>query len=72
MTMFNPEIIKYAEPYEAEEGCLSQAGTHKTKRYRTIKVRYQNKQFQTRIQTYSGFTVQIIQHEIDHCNRILI
>ncbi len=72
MTMFNPEIVKCAEPYEAEEGCLSLAGTRKTKRYRTIKVRYQNERFQTRIQTYSGFTAQIIQHEIDHCNGILI
>ncbi len=71
-TMFNPEIIKCAEPYEAEEGCLSLEGTRKTKRYRTIKMRYQNEQFQTRIQTYSGFTAQIIQHEIDHCNGILI
>ena len=72
MTMFNPEIVKCADPYEAEEGCLSLSGLRKTKRYRTIKVRYQNEQFQTRIQTYSGFTAQIIQHEIDHCNEILI
>ena len=72
MTMFNPEIIKCAEPYEAEEGCLSLDGLRRTKRYRTIKVRYQNERFQTRIQSYSGWTAQIIQHEIDHCNGILI
>ena len=72
MTMFNPEIIKCAEPYEAEEGCLSLDGLRRTKRYRTIKVRYQNERFQTRVQTFTGFTAQIIQHEIDHCNGILI
>ena len=72
MTMFNPEIVKCAEPYEAEEGCLSLEGTRKTKRYRTIKVRYQNERFLVRLQTFTGFTAQIIQHEIDHCNGILI
>ncbi len=72
MTMFNPEIVKCAEPYEAEEGCLSLEGTRKTKRYRTIKVRYQNERMQVRVQTYTGFAAQIIQHEIDHCNGILI
>ena len=72
MTMFNPEIIKSSEPYEAEEGCLCLVGTRKTKRYRKIKVRYQNAEFQTRIKTFTGWTAQIIQHEIDHCNGILI
>ena len=72
MTMFNPEIVKFSEPYEAEEGCLSLAGTRKTRRYRSIKVRYQNEQFQTRLRSFTGFTAQIIQHEIDHCNGILI
>ena len=72
MTMFNPEIIKYADPYDAEEGCLSLPGVRKTKRYRTIKVRYQNERFQVRLQSFSGWTAQIIQHEIDHCNGILI
>ena len=72
MTMFNPEIVIFSEPFEAEEGCLSLPGTRKTKRYRRIKVRYQNEKFQTRLQTYTGFTAQIIQHEIDHCNGILI
>ena len=70
--MLNPEIIRQSEPYEAEEGCLSLSGMRKTKRFRSIKVRYQNEQFQTRIKTYTGWTAQIIQHEIDHCNGILI
>ena len=72
MAMLNPEIIKYSEPYEAEEGCLSLPGVRKTKRYRSIKVRYQNEQMQTRLKTFTGWTAQIIQHEIDHCNGILI
>ncbi len=72
MTMFNPEIIKCAEPYEAEEGCLSLTGLRKTTRYRTIKVRYQNERFQVRTRSYSGWTAQIIQHAIDHCNGVLI
>ncbi|MBQ0038185.1 MAG: peptide deformylase [Clostridiales bacterium] len=72
MTMFNPEIIKCAQPYEAEEGCLSLSGKRKTKRYRSIKVRYQNEQFQVRLKTFRDWPAQIIQHEIDHCNGILI
>ena len=72
VTMFNPEIVKCSGPYEAEEGCLSLDGTRKTKRYRTIKLRYQNERFQTRLRTFSGWTAQIIQHELDHCNGILI
>ena len=72
MTMFNPEIVRCAEPYEAEEGCLSLSGTRKAKRYRTIKVKYQNERFQLRFKTFSGWTAQIIQHEIDHCNGILV
>ena len=70
--MFNPEIIRHSDPYDAEEGCLSLSGTRKTKRYRSIKVQYQNEQFQTRLKTYTGWTAQIIQHEIDHCKGILI
>ena len=70
--MFNPEIIKSSGPYEAEEGCLSLSGTRKAKRFRSIKVRYLNEAFQTRLKTYTGWTAQIIQHEIDHCNGILI
>jgi len=70
--MFNPEIIRASEPYETEEGCLSLPGLRKTKRYRSIKVRYQNAAMQVRLKTYTGWTAQIIQHEIDHCNGILI
>ena len=70
--MFNPEIIKRSEPYTAEEGCLSLTGTRPAKRYRCIKVQYKNEQFQTRLKTYTGWTAQIIQHEIDHCNGVLI
>ena len=73
MTMRNPEIIKMAEPYDARESCLSLlGGPRPCKRYRSIKVRWQNEQFQTRIKTFTGWTAQIIQHEIDHCNGILI
>ena len=70
--MFNPEIVKRSGPYEAEEGCLSLFGRRKAKRFRSIKVQYQNRQFQTRFKTYTGWTAQIIQHEVDHCNGILI
>ena len=72
MVMFNPEILRCAGPYEAEEGCLSLPGTRKARRWRSIKVQYQNERFETRIKTYTGFTAQIIQHEIDHCNGVLI
>ena len=73
MVMFNPEILKMAEPYETEEGCLSLlGGMRKCKRYRTIKVQWQNEQFQTRIKTFTGWTAQIIQHDSDHCKGILI
>ena len=72
MAMLNPEMIKCSEPYETEEGCLALSGIRKTKRYRSIKVRYQNEQMQTRLKTFTGWTAQIIQHEIDHCSGILI
>ena len=72
MIMFNPEIVKFSGPYVAEEGCLSLSGTRKAKRYHSIKVRYQNDAFQVRLKTFTGWTAQIIQHEIDHCNGILI
>jgi peptide deformylase len=72
MVMFNPEIVKSSARYEAEEGCLSLTGTRKTKRWKSIKVQYQNEQFQTRFKTFTGWTAQIIQHEIDHCNGIII
>ena len=72
MCMFNPTILRRADAYEAEEGCLSLSGTRKAKRYRTIKVQWQNECFQTRIRTFHGWSAQIIQHEIDHCEGILI
>ena len=72
MTMFNPEIVKASDVYDAEEGCLSLTGTRKAKRYRSIKVRWQNEAMQVRLKTFTGWTAQIIQHEIDHCNGILI
>ena len=70
--MFNPVIVKHAGPYEVEEGCLSLTGTRKAKRYQTIKVRWQNEAFQTRLKTFTGWTAEIIQHEIDHCDGIII
>ena len=71
--MLNPVILKQSDAYEAEESCLSLlGGPRKTQRYRKIKVQYQNLQMQTRMKTYEGWTAQIIQHEIDHCNGILI
>ena len=73
MVMLNPVILKSSEEYETEEGCLSLlGGPRKTKRFRKIKVQYQNEQLQTRIKTFTGWTAQIIQHEIDHCEGILI
>lgn len=72
MVMFNPVIIRQSGPYEAEEGCLSLSGVRKTKRFQTIKVQWQNEQFQTRLKTFTGWTAEIIQHEIDHCEGILI
>lgn len=73
MTMFNPEILKAYGQYDTEEGCLSLlGGPRPCKRYQTVKVQWQNEQFQTRIKTFTGWTAQIIQHEIDHCNGILI
>ncbi len=71
--MLNPEIIKKDGAYNTEEGCLSLlGGPRPCKRYKSIKARYQTKELQTRIKTYTGFTAQIIQHEIDHCDGVLI
>lgn len=72
MLMYNPCLVKAAHPYEAEEGCLSLHGTRPARRYQTIKVQWQNEAFQTRLKTFSGWTAQIIQHELDHCEGILI
>ena len=72
MVMFNPQIIKKAEPYDTEEGCLSLSGVRPTKRWKSIKVSWQNEKFQQRLKTFTGWTAQIIQHEIDHCEGIII
>ena len=73
MIMLNPEILKCSEAYDTEEGCLSLlGGPRKCKRYQTIKVQWQTVDFQTRIKTFTGWTAQIIQHEVDHCNGVLI
>ena len=73
MVMLNPEIIKQSGEYETEESCLSLlGGPRKTRRYRKIKVRYQTEDFQIRLKTFEGWTAQIIQHEVDHCNGVLI
>ena len=72
MVMFNPEIIKKSGPYQTEEGCLSLDGVRKTKRWQSVKIKYQNREFQTRLRTFTGFPAQIIQHELDHCDGILI
>lgn len=72
MVMFNPEILKKSDPYRTEEGCLSLTGLRPVKRWKSIKVRWQNEQFQERIKTFTGWTAQIIQHEIDHCEGIII
>ena len=70
--MLNPELVQQSGPFEAEEGCLSLTGTRKTTRYARIRVRYQNERLQYRQKNYSGWTAQIIQHEIDHLNGIVI
>ena len=72
LAMINPKIIKFSKPFDTEEACLSLLGTRKTKRYNNIKLEYQNAKMQKRIKTFTGFTAQIIQHEIDHCNGIII
>ena len=73
MTMLNPVILKGSDLYETEEGCLSLlGGPRKCKRYKKIKVQYQTLQMQTRIKTFTGWTAQIIQQEVDHCNGVLI
>ena len=72
MVMFNPVIVRQSGPYEAQEGCLSLTGVRKTKRFQTVKVQWQNEKFQTRLKTFTGWTAEIIQHEIDHCEGVLI
>ena len=70
--MLNPRIIARSGPFAAQEGCLSLAGTRRTKRYRSITVEYQDERMKACVRSFAGWTAQIIQHEIDHCNGILI
>ncbi|MBU5431717.1 peptide deformylase [Intestinimonas sp. MSJ-38] len=72
MVMFNPEIVKKSGPYDTREGCLSLVGLRPARRFQSIKVRWQNEKFQERLRTFTGWTAQIIQHEIDHCEGIII
>lgn len=72
MVMYNPILLKKEKPYDTEEGCLSLEGVRKTKRYQRIKVQYQNEAMQVRQKTFTGWTAQIIQHEMDHLDGILI
>ena len=73
LTMFNPEIIKKTGPYDTEEGCLSLlGGPRPCKRYQTIQVRWQTREFKTCTRMFTGWTAQIIQHEVDHCDGVLI
>lgn len=72
MVMFNPEILCKTGPYDTEEGCLSLTGVRPVKRWKTIKVKWQNEKFQQRIKNFTGWTAEIIQHEIDHCEGIII
>lgn len=71
-TMLNPEIVSSAGPFETEEGCLSLDGVRPTTRYRSITVRFQDEHLREHTKSYRGWTAQIIQHEIDHCNGVLI
>lgn len=71
--MLNPEIVERSGAYQTEETCLSLRGGPRTcTRYKCIQVRYQTADGTKKIQTYTGWTAQIIQHEVDHCNGILI
>lgn len=72
MVMLNPMIVKQSGVYEAEEGCLSLTGTRKVRRFKSIKVQWQNEKLQTRLKTFTGWTAEIIQHEIYHCEGVLI
>ena len=72
LEMFNPRIISKSVAYEAVEGCLSLCGARSVTRYRNIKVEWKTRSFQTKTQTFTGNVAQIIQHEIDHCNGVII
>ena len=70
--MLNPVIVRKSGAYEAEEGCLSLDGTRRVRRFQNIKVQWQNERLQTRLKVFTGWTAEIIQHELDHCEGILI
>lgn len=70
--LFNPEIVRKSGPYTAQEGCLSLDGIREAQRFHKIQVRFQDERFRPRMKTFDGWTAQIIQHEIDHCNGVLI
>lgn len=72
LAMLNPEVLSHAGEYQTEEGCLSLSGTRPTTRWKTIKVTWQDEKMRRRTKTFTGFTAQIIQHEIDHCNGVVI
>ena len=72
IAMLNPKIISGYGEYESEEGCLSLEGTRKVKRYRSIRLRWQDVRMKEHIGTLDGFQAQIVQHEVDHCNGILV
>ncbi len=72
MVMFNPEIIRKSGPYDTAEGCLSLIGIRPARRWKSIKVRWHSEKFQERLKTFTGWTAQIVQHEIDHCEGIII
>ncbi len=72
MVMFNPEIVKKSGSYDTQEGCLSLVGLRPARRFQSIKVRWQNEKFQERLRTFTGWMAQVIQHEIDHCEGIII
>ena len=70
--MFNPEIVAKSDAFDTQEGCLSLEGVQDVKRYKKIKVKWQNREFQTRVKNYTGWTAQIIQHECDHLDGTVI
>lgn len=70
--LYNPEIVSAAGPYRAQEGCLSLEGARPAQRFKRIKVRYEDDAFKTHTESFTGFTAQIVQHEVDHCNGIVI
>lgn len=72
ITMLNPKILAKSGEYETEEGCLSLAGTRKTKRWKSIRVSWQDVNMKNHTEVMDGFQAQIVQHEVDHCDGILI